>query len=310
MRLSQKVIISCAVTGSIHTPSMSDALPISPAEIARDAIDAAEAGAAILHLHARDPETGFPSPDPEVFLQFLPEIRQHSDAVINITTGGAAVMSVEERIAAAKILQPEVASLNMGSMNFNFAGAARRVTDWKFDWEQEYVLGSADRIFSNTFRQIETILRDLGANGTKFEFECYDVGHLYSLAHFVERGLVKPPIFIQCIFGILGGIGADHINLHHMVNVADMLFGSDYYLSAFGAGRHQMGIVTAAALLGGNVRVGLEDSLYIGRGQLAASNAEQVDKVARILTEMGREIATPDEAREMLQLKGGAKVNF
>lgn len=310
MRSSNKVIISCAVTGSIHTPSMSDALPITPAEIASDAIAAANAGATILHLHARDPETGFPSPDPEVFLEFLPEIRKHSDAVINITTGGSAVMTVDERIAAAKELQPEVASLNMGSMNFNFAGAANRVKDWKFDWEREYVVGSSDRIFSNTFRQIETILTDLGANGTRFEFECYDVGHLYSLAHFVERGLVQPPFFVQAIFGILGGIGPDHINLQHMITVADKLFGDDYYLSAFGAGRHQMGIVTAAALQGGHVRVGLEDSLYIGRGQLASSNAEQVEKVVRIVTEMGREVATPEEARQMLALKGGDAVKF
>jgi uncharacterized protein (DUF849 family) len=310
MRASNKVIISCAVTGSIHTPSMSDALPISPAEIARDAIDAANAGATILHLHARDPETGFPSPDPDVFLEFLPEIRQHTDAVINITTGGSAVMTVEERIAAAKTLQPEVASLNMGSMNFNFAGAANRVTDWKFDWEREYVLGSADRIFSNTFVQIETILRDLGATGTRFEFECYDIGHLYSLAHFVERGLVESPLFIQGVFGVLGGIGADHMNLHHMIAVADKLFGDQYYFSAFGAGRHQMGIITATALEGGFMRVGLEDSLFIGRGQLASSNAQQVEKAVRIVKEMGREVATPDEAREMLGLKGGDAVKF
>jgi uncharacterized protein (DUF849 family) len=310
MRASNKVIVSCAVTGSIHTPSMSDALPISPAEIARDAIDAANAGATILHLHARDPETGFPSPDPDVFVEFLPEIRRHTDAVINITTGGSSIMTVEERIAAAKALQPEVASLNMGTMNFNFAGAGSRVKEWKFDWEQPYVLGSADRIFSNTFVQIETILRDLGANGTRFEFECYDIGHLYTLAHFVERGLIEAPMFIQGVFGILGGIGADHMNLHHMVAVADKLFGDDYYFSAFGAGRHQMGIITATALEGGFVRVGLEDSLYIGRGQLASSNAEQVEKAVRILEEMGREIATPDEAREMLGLKGGDAVKF
>jgi uncharacterized protein (DUF849 family) len=310
MRASNKVIVSCAVTGSIHTPSMSDALPISPAEIARDAVDAANAGATILHLHARDPETGFPSPDPDVFMEFLPEIRRHTDAVINITTGGSSIMTVEERIAAAKALQPEVASLNMGTMNFNFAGAGSRVKEWKFDWEQQYVLGSADRIFSNTFVQIETILRDLGANGTRFEFECYDIGHLYTLAHFVERGLIEAPMFIQGVFGILGGIGADHMNLHHMVAVADKLFGDDYYFSAFGAGRHQMGIITATALEGGFVRVGLEDSLYIGRGQLASSNAEQVEKAVRILEEMGREIATPDEAREMLGLKGGDAVKF
>jgi 3,5-dioxohexanoate:acetyl-CoA acetone transferase len=310
LRGSNNVIISCAVTGSIHTPSMSAALPISPPEIAREAIGAAEAGATILHLHARHPESGYPSPDPEVFLEFLPEIRKHTDAVINITTGGSAVMSVDERMAAAKNLQPEVASLNMGSMNFNFAAAANRVSNWKFDWEQEYVLGSAGRIFSNTFVQIERILTELGSNGTRFEFECYDIGHLYSLAHFVERGLVEPPFFIQGVFGVLGGIGPDHSNLHHMIAIADMLFGEDYYFSAFGAGRHQMGIITASALAGGFVRVGLEDSLYIGRGQLATCNAQQVEKAVRIITEMGREVATPEEARKMLALKGGDAVKF
>lgn len=310
MRAASKVIISCAVTGSIHTPSMSAALPISPAEIAREAIDAAQAGATILHLHARDPETGFPSPAPEVFAEFLPAIKAGCDAVINITTGGSAVMSLDERIAAALRFEPEVASLNMGSMNFNFAAAANRVDAWRFDWERDYVLGSADRIFANTFANIERILAELGATGTRFEFECYDVGHLYSLAHFVDRGLVTPPFFVQCIFGVLGGIGADHLNLHHMITVADKLFGEDYYLSAFGAGRHQMGIITAAALEGGHVRVGLEDSLYIGRGQLASSNAEQVEKAVRIVTEMGREVATPAEARELLGLKGAQAVKF
>jgi len=310
MRAAPKVIISCAVTGSIHTPSMSPALPISPAEIASQAIDAAGAGATILHLHARDPQTGFPSPDPAVFAEFLSEIKAGCDAVINITTGGSAVMSLDERIAAAKRFEPEVASLNMGSMNFNFAAAANRVETWRFPWERDYVLGSADRIFANTFANIERILRELGTTGTRFEFECYDVGHLYSLAHFVDRGLVEPPFFVQCIFGILGGIGADHLNLHHMITIADKLFGDDYYLSAFGAGRHQMGIITAAALAGGHVRVGLEDSLYLARGRLAASNAEQVEKAVRIVTEMGREVATPAEARAMLALKGADAVRF
>lgn len=310
MRTARKAIISCAVTGSIHTPSMSSALPISPKEIAEESLAAARAGAAILHLHARDPETGYPSPDPQVFREFLPAIAEQTDAVVNITTGGSSVMSLEERIAAAKELRPEVASLNMGSMNFNFAAAAQRVTEWRFDWERDYVLGSQDRIFSNTFGQIERILASLGAEGTRFEFECYDVGHLYTLAHFVERDLVRPPMLVQCIFGVLGGIGPDLDNLQHMVRVADRLFGDDYYLSAFGAGRHQFSFVTEAALLGGHVRVGLEDSLYLGRGRLASSNAEQVEKAVRILTELGREIATPAEAREMLELKGAGAVGF
>lgn len=310
MRTARKAIISCAVTGSIHTPSMSSALPISPKEIAEESLAAARAGAAILHLHARDPETGYPSPDPQVFREFLPAIAEQTDAVVNITTGGSSVMSLEDRIAAAKELRPEVASLNMGSMNFNFAAAAQRVTEWRFDWERDYVLGSQDRIFSNTFGQIERILASLGAEGTRFEFECYDVGHLYTLAHFVERDLVRPPMLVQCIFGVLGGIGPDLDNLQHMVRVADRLFGDDYYLSAFGAGRHQFSFVTEAALLGGHVRVGLEDSLYLGRGRLASSNAEQVEKAVRILTELGREIATPAEAREMLELKGAGAVGF
>lgn len=310
MRATPKAIISCAVTGSIHTPSMSPALPITPKEIAEDAVAAAQAGAAILHLHARDPETGYPSPDPKVFLEFLPAIAARTDAVVNITTGGSSAMTLEERIAAAKELRPEVASLNMGSMNFNFAGAAQRVTAWRYDWERAYVLGSEDRIFSNTFRQIDRILRELGEEGTRFEFECYDVGHLYSLAHFVDRGLVPTPMLVQCIFGVLGGIGPDLFNLQHMVRVADRLFGDDYHLSAFGAGRHQFAFVTEAALLGGHVRVGLEDSLYIGRGQLAESNAQQVEKAVRILEELGREIATPAEARELLGLKGAGAVAF
>ena len=310
MRATRKAIISCAVTGSIHTPSMSPYLPLSPKEIAEESVAAARAGAAILHLHARDPDTGYPSPDPGVFRELLPEIAERTDAVVNITTGGSSAMSLEERIAAAKELRPEVASLNMGSMNFNFAGAARRVARWRHDWERDYVLGSEDRIFSNTFRQIDRILRELGDQGTRFELECYDVGHLYTLAHLVDQGLVQPPMLVQCIFGILGGIGADLANLHHMVAIADKLFGEDYQLSAFGAGRHQLTFVTGAALLGGHVRVGLEDSLYLGPGRLATGNAEQVEKAVRILSELGREVATPAEARELLALKGPAEVGF
>jgi len=311
MKATSKAIISCAITGSVHTPTMSDALPISPAEIAQAAIEAAAAGASILHLHARDPRSGAPTGDPEVFLEFLPLITAETAAVINITTGGSTDMTVEERLAAALRVQPELASLNMGSMNFVFSGAADRYDTWKEPWERDYILGSDDRIFANTFRQIEYTLRELGQGcGTRFEFECYDVGHLYTLAHFVEKGLVEGPILIQAIFGILGGIGADLANLDHMIRIADSLFGDAYELSTFASGKNQMKFLTAGALRGTHVRVGLEDSLYIGRGQLAKSNAEQVEKATRILSEMGRPIATPQETRQMLGLKGATRVAF
>jgi uncharacterized protein (DUF849 family) len=304
MRVPTKAIISCAVTGAIHTPTMSPYLPVTPDEIAEAAIDAARAGAAILHLHARNPTDGSPTGDPDVFRQFLPKIAVETDAIINITTGGSPAMSVEDRLAAALRFRPEIASLNMGSMNFVFSGAAARHTSWKYDWEQPYVLGSEDRIFVNTFRQIEYILTELGRDGTRFEFECYDVGHLYTLAHFRDRGLVDGPLLIQAIFGVLGGIGADLANLDHMIRIADSLFGDDYQLSTFAAGKHQMRFIEANALRGGHVRLGLEDSLYIGPGRLATSSAEQVQKAVRILNEMERPIAGPDEARMMLGLKG------
>lgn len=306
-----KVIISCAVTGSAHTPTMSDALPITPQEIADQSVAAAAAGAAILHLHARVPEDGRPTGDPDIYARFLPVIRQQTDAVINITTGGAATMPVSERLAAAARFKPELCSLNMGSINFAFFPAAKRITDWKHGWEKDYVEGSDDYIFRNTFRDIETILATMAEAGTKFEHECYDVGHLYNLAHFVDRGLVKPPFFIQMIFGILGGIGADLENLFVMKETADRLFGrGSYQWSVLAAGRHQMPFLTQAALLGGHVRVGLEDSLFIERGVLAASNAQQVEKIVRILAEMGHEPATPAEARGMLGLKGADRVEF
>ena len=311
MRRSGKTFVTCAVTGSIHTPTMSDHLPLTPEDIAAQAVEAAEAGAAILHLHARDPQDGRPSADPEVFAQFLPEIHEQTDAVINITTGGSVTMTVQERLAAALRFEPELASLNMGSMNFVFSGGARKFTSFKHDWEKDYLLGSEERIFANTFSQIEYTLKELGEDrGTRFEFECYDVGHLYSLAHFVDRGLVKGPFLVQAIFGVLGGIGADHDNLTHMVTVADRLFGDDYHLSAFAAGRHQMGFVTHSALLGGHVRVGLEDSLYIGPGEQAKSNAQQVRKVVDILQSLGHQIASPDDVRDLLGLKGRASVRL
>lgn len=306
-----KIIITCAVTGGAHTPTMSDALPVTPQEIAEQSIAAAEAGAAILHLHARDPMTGAPTGDPAIYAQFLSVIRQRTDAVVNITTGGSATMAVEDRLKAAVAFKPEMCSLNMGSMNFAFFPAAARIKEWKHDWERDYVVNSDDYIFRNTFRDIATIMASLDDAGTRFEHECYDLSHLYNLAHFVDRGLVKPPFFIQMIFGILGGVGPDLENLMFMKSTADRLFGRDsFQWSVLAAGRHQMPFLTQAALLGGHVRVGLEDSLFIERGVMAASNAEQVAKIVRILNEMGHEPATPTEARAMLGLKGGDRVEF
>ncbi|PNQ98107.1 3-keto-5-aminohexanoate cleavage protein (plasmid) [Azospirillum argentinense] len=307
----KKVIISCALTGSIHTPTMSDALPVTPDEIVEQGIGAAEAGAAILHLHARDPRTGQPTPDPAVFMQFLPRLKQSTDAVLNITTGGSLNMTVQERLAAPLQAQPEMCSLNMGSMNFGIFPLADRYQGWKHDWEEPYLRSTDDFIFRNTFRDIAYILEHLGEGcGTRFEFECYDVGHLYNLAHFVDRGLVKPPFFVQTIFGILGGIGAEQRNLVFMRETADRLFGTDYEWSVLAAGRHQIPFTTMAAVMGGNVRVGLEDSLYLSKGRLARSSAEQVAKIRRILEELSLEVATPAEARAMLALKGADQVAF
>jgi uncharacterized protein (DUF849 family) len=310
MKRADKIIITCAITGGIHTPSMSPYLPITPAQIAEHSVAAAEAGAAIIHLHARDPQDGRPDQTPQRFLEFLPQIKQQTDAILNITTGGGLGMTLDQRLAPALAVQPEIASMNMGSFNFNISAAADKITDWRYGWERPYLEGTKDFILSNTFLQIERGMRDLGALGTRFEFECYDVSHLYNLAHFADRGLVNPPFFVQCIFGILGGIGADHENLLHMRATADRLFGNDYHLSVLAAGRHQLPFVTLSAILGGNVRVGLEDSLYAGKGKLATSNAEQVAKIRRILEELSLQIATPAEARAMLHTKGRDNVNF
>jgi uncharacterized protein (DUF849 family) len=299
-----KVIISCAITGSIHTPTMSPYLPITPSQIAQASLEAAQAGAAILHLHARDPRDGRPTADPEIFMEFLPQIAAGCDAVINITTGGGPHMTLEERIAGAVAAEPELASFNMGSMNFGLFPMLARYDKFLYDWEPAHLENSRDYVFRNTFRDMEYVLARLGEFGTRFEFECYDVSHLYNLAHLLERGLVKPPLFVQTIFGILGGIGADTENLVHMRRIADKLFGEDYQWSVLGAGRHQMGLLTVAAQMGGNVRVGLEDSLYLGKGKLAESNADQVRKISRILDELSLEVATPAEARDMLKLKG------
>ena len=310
-RKMKKVIITCAVTGGVHTPTMSDALPITPDEIATQSIEAAEAGASIIHLHARDPETGKPTPDPDVFMQFLPRIKQSTDAVINITTGGGLGMTVEERLAGPIQAEPEMTSLNMGSMNFALHPLASNYDSWKHSWEKPFLEASDDFIFRNTFRDIAYILKHLGEGcGTKFEHECYDIGHLYNLAHFVDQGLIKPPFMVQSIFGILGGIGADMENVMFMKQTADRLFGDDYVWSVLAAGRNQMPFITQSAMLGGNVRVGLEDSLFIGKGELAKSNAEQVRKIRTILEELGMSIASPTEAREILELKGGDRVNF
>jgi len=307
----RKVIITCAVTGSIHTPTMSPHLPLTPDEVATDAIAAAEAGAAILHLHARDPKDGRPTPSPDVFMEFLPRIKQASNAVVNITTGGGHGMTLAERLAAPLRAKPEMCSLNMGSMNFGLYPMLDRYKEFKHEWERKHLENSRDFIFRNTFKDIEEVLKTLGeGHGVKFEFECYDVGHLYTLAHFLERGLVKPPLFVQTIFGILGGIGPDLENVDHMKRIADKLFGDSYYWSILAAGRFQMPFLTHAATMGANVRVGLEDSLWLGKGQLAKSNADQVAKIRRIIEELSMEIATPDEARQMLALKGGDAVGF
>jgi uncharacterized protein (DUF849 family) len=310
-RRTNKVIITCAVTGAIHTPSMSEYLPLTPEDIARQAIGAAEAGAAILHLHARDPVDGRPSADPELFARILAPIKAATGAVVNITSGGSTRMTLADRLAPPLRFKPEMASLNMGSMNFSIHPVAAKIKAWKYPWEQAYVEGTEDIIFRNTFRDIRYILRELGEGcGTRFEFECYDVGHLYNLAHFVDAGLVRPPFFIQTIFGILGGIGPDPRNVTFMRDTADRLFGDDYQWSVLGAGRHQMNLLTCAAIQGAHVRVGLEDSLYLGRGQIARSNAEQVHKIRRILQELGCEVATPAEARELVALKGADQVAF
>ena len=309
--MARKVIITCAVTGSIHTPSMSPYLPVTPDEIAEQAIAAAQAGAAILHLHARDPADGRPSFDPAVYRQFLPRIHGATDAVINITTGGSVNMTLDQRLACALDISAEMSSCNMGSMNFGSFPVLDKLKEFKHPWERDYIESTRSAIFRNTFADIEQVFERLGrAHGTRFEFECYDVGHLYTLKHFVDRGLVQGPIFLQFVLGVLGGIGPDPENLVHMKMIADKLFGGQYRWSVLGAGRHQFPLITQAALMGGNVRVGLEDSLSIGAGKLATSNAEQVRAIREILERLGLEVATPAEAREMLGLKGRQSVRL
>lgn len=299
------IIITCAVTGSIHTPSMSPYLPVTAEQITEQAVGAAEAGASILHLHARDPETGQPSAAEEHFMAFLPRIHQACDAVLNLSTGGSAIMTLDQRLTAPKRAEPEMASLNMGSMNFALYPMADRISDWKNNWEKPFLEGTDDLVFKNTPRDIARILTELGEErGARFEFECYDLSHLYMLKHFVDRGLVRAPLFIQFVFGVLGGMGPDPENLTHMIRIADKLFGDDYMFSVLAAGRHQIPLTTMAAAMGGHVRVGLEDSLSIARGQLAESNAQQVAKIRRIVEDLGRTVASPEDARAMLGLKG------
>jgi uncharacterized protein (DUF849 family) len=308
--MARKVIITCAVTGSIHTPSMSPHLPVTPEEIADAAVGAADAGAAIIHLHARDPKDGHPDQSPETFLPFLKVIKQRSNCIVNLTTGGSAAMSLEERLRPCATFKPEVASLNMGSMNFGLFPMLNRYKEFKYDWERPALEASRDRVFKNTFADIEHILTSCAENGTRFEIECYEIGHLYTLAHFVDRGLVTAPFFVQSVFGILGGIGAHPEDVMHMKRTADRLFGDSYHWSVLGAGRNQMPIITLAASIGGNVRVGLEDSLWDGPGRLATSNADQVRRARQVLEGLGCEVATPEEARKILKLKGGDRVAF
>jgi uncharacterized protein (DUF849 family) len=310
MAVQGKVVITCAITGAIHTPTMTPYLPITPDQITAEAIAAAEAGAAVLHLHARDPETGKPDQTPEAFARFLPRIKQSTEAAINITTGGSPFMKVEERILPAARFKPEVASLNMGSINFGLYPLLDKYQDFKFEWERQHLEATRDLVFRNSFKDIEFILDTCYENGTRFEFECYDIAHLYNLAHFADRELVKPPFFVQSVFGILGGIGTHPEDVAHMKRTADRLFGTDYRWSVLGAGASQLRIAAQAVALGGNIRVGLEDSIWAGRGVLAKSNADQVKLARKIIEGLGLQVATPDDAREMLGLKGGDQVNF
>ncbi len=310
MSTEGKVVITCAITGAIHTPSMTPYLPVTPDEIVAEAIAAAEAGAAVLHLHARNPETGKPDQTPDAFARFLPRIKQGTTAAINITTGGSPFMKVEERVLPAKKFKPEVASLNMGSINFGLYPLLGKYKDFKFEWEREHLEATRDLVFRNSFKDIEFILETCYENGTRFEFECYDIAHLYNLAHFADRGLVKPPFFVQSVFGILGGIGTHAEDVIHMKRTADRLLGSDYRWSVLGAGSSQLRIAAQAVAMGGNIRVGLEDSIWAGKGVLAKSNADQVRLARKIIEGMGMQVATPGDAREILSLKGGDQVNF
>lgn len=311
-RERRSVILTCAITGSIHVPSQSPYLPITPAQIAQQAIDAAREGASIIHLHARAPTDGRPTGDPAVYMQFLPPIHDGTDAIINITTGGAPGMTLDERLAAARLVSPEMTSLNMGTINNGFFASADKIRDWRHDWERPFLEGTYDGIFKNTFKDIEHIMRALHQDlGVMFEFECYDVGQLYNLAYLLDKGLYRGPLFIQLIVGILGGIGAGLDNLLHMLRTAERLFGHEFEWSVLAAGRHQLPMGVHNALLGGNARVGLEDSLTVGGSrELATSNAVQVSQIRAVLESLGLTIATPREARERLGLKGRSQTRL
>jgi len=309
--MQKSVIITCAPTGGIHTPTMSPHLPVTPEEIADAAVEAARAGAAVIHLHARNPETGQPDPRPELFLDFMSQISAECDAVLNVSTGGGLGMSREERLRAAVATSPEMASLNVGSLNFGIFPMLEKYSQWKHDWEPAFLEMTRDFIFKNTFADLEYVVKELGhGHGTKFEFECYDLGHLYNLAWLIDQGWLEPPFFVQMVFGVLGGVGADLDNLQHMHTIAEKLFGQDYEWSVLAAGRHQMSFAAQAAMLGGNLRVGMEDSLFIGPGELTPSNEAQVRKIRGIIESLGYAVATSAEARQRLALKGADRVTF
>ena len=310
MAQQRKVIITCAVTGSIHTPSMSPHLPITPQQIADAAVQAVDAGAAIVHLHARNVQDGRPIQTASAFREFTSDIKSRSNAIINITIGGAPSMTVEERFQPALELKPELASLNMGSMNFGLFPMLERYKAFQHPWEKPFLEGTKDLVFKNTFADIEHVLTRGSENGTRFEFECYDTAHLYNLAYFLDRKLATPPLFVQTVFGILGGIGNHPDDVSHLKRTADRLFGKDYVWSVLGAGKSQMPIASISAAQGGHVRVGLEDSLWLGPGQLAKKNADQVSCVRTILESLGLSIASPNEARALLKLKGAKQVDF
>jgi len=308
--MSEKVIISCAVTGAIHIPSMSPYLPITQGQIAREAIASAEAGASSVHIHARDPETGEPTMDLGLFQEICQEINKKSDVIICITTGGAPTMTPEERMVAVKKFKPELASINMGSINFGLFPLMDKIKEYKWDWERKYLEKSKDNIFKNTFYDQERIFKIMRDNGTKPELECYDVGHLYNTAYWMDKGSIDPPVWLQLIFGIMGAIQPSVENLVFMKDTADKLFGKDHIWSVLPTGRHEFNLCTVGAIMGGNVRVGMEDNLYLSRGQLARSNAQMVEKMVSILKQLDLEPASPQETRTLLKLKGKAQTSF
>lgn len=308
--MSNKVIVSCAVTGSINVPSQSPHLPITPEQIIENCLGAAKAGAGSLHVHVRDPQTGQPTMDLDLFKEVCQEVHSKSDAVINITTGGAPTMTPEERMVGVKKFRPELASINMGSFNFGLFPIMDKIPEYKFDWEEDYLERSKDNIFKNTFYDQERIFKIMEDNGTKPEMECYDVGHLYNTAYWADKGVLKPPFWLQLIMGIMGAIQPSVDNLVHMKNTADKLFGKDYIWSTLAAGRFEYNLCTTGVIMGGHARIGMEDNLYLGKGQLAKNNGEMVEKMVQIIRLLDHEPTTPQETREMLKLKGKEGAGF